>query len=209
MFIFVKYYKHKITYTFITTYYLLLFSIVILSSLTVALLLSIHIINIGVLNNYLIQIVCFCQRCKAPISNVHFLRIVSLQYFIWMAQHSCSSIVFFDFLWVLYFCHAHSLPAVVRPQNVLEGAKEHLDVILHGTTTYPHIDLLFILHMSFFSVFSIKSFLFKHLLDNLGIGLFGRSLPWLLRSLLITVGMRLLRWWNIKVQPREAAKDVT
>jgi len=143
--------------------------------------LFLYITLVYIIIYYLKDIISLCDSSETTISNVHFLRVITLLNFIWMAKHSCFSIVFLDFLWVLDLVHAYSLPAIIRPEDVLKSTEEYLNVILHGSSTNPIVYSLFVLFVCFISVFSVNDFLIKHLLYNFCICLF---LFWLFNLLL-------------------------
>jgi len=63
-----------------------------------------------------------------------------------MAEHRGLAVILLDLLRVLHLVHAHSLPSVVLPKDLVQGAKQNPDVLLHGRTARPgsNLQLIFL-----------------------------------------------------------------
>ena len=72
----------------------------------------------------------FDEQAFEDVGNVNLVWVVVGGNLIWMAHQYCFSVVDLHLLWVGHFVHSDHLPSIACPQDLMQSAKKHLEMIL-------------------------------------------------------------------------------
>ena len=95
------------------------------------------------------QIIGLRNRRKAPVRDVYLIRVVfGFAYLVRVAEHCCLAVVPLHLLRIGELVHADSLPPIVGPEDLVQGAEQHANVVFHWWTADPVVYFDFMAQVS-------------------------------------------------------------